>query len=157
MKIKLITVGKTTTSYIKEGIELYSKRISRYISFEHIAIPDLKSTKSLTPDLQKIREGEMILDAVGRGAWTILLDERGKEMTSRGFAEYIDKKMTTLGKDIVFVVGGPYGFSEDVYTSADDKFSLSKLTFPHELVRLFFVEQLYRAFTIMNGEPYHHD
>lgn len=157
MKIKLITVGKTTTSYIKEGIELYSKRISRYINFEHIAIPDLKSTKSLTPNLQKIREGEMILDAVGRGAWTILLDERGKEMTSRGFAEYIDKKMTTLGKDIVFVVGGPYGFSEDVYTSADDKFSLSKLTFPHELVRLFFVEQLYRAFTIMNGEPYHHD
>lgn len=157
MKIKLITVGKTATSYIKEGIELYSKRISRYINFEHIAIPDLKSTKSLTPELQKTREGEMILDAVGRGAWTILLDERGKEMTSRGFAEYIDRKMATLGKDIVFVVGGPYGFSEEVYAYADDKFSMSKLTFPHELVRLFFVEQLYRAFTILNGEPYHHD
>lgn len=157
MKIKLITVGKTTTAYLKEGIELYSKRISRYINFEHIVIPDLKSTRNLTPELQKSREGEMIIDAVGRGSWTILLDERGKEMTSRGFAEYIDRKMTTLGKDIVFVVGGPYGFSDDVYAFADDKFSLSKLTFPHELVRLFFVEQIYRAFTILNGEPYHHD
>lgn len=158
MKLRLVVVGKTSTGYLKEGINEFTKRVSRYFPFEIIELPDLKSTKGLTAEKQKQREGELILNAVGdSGAWVTLLDEHGKEFTSRGFAEYIDKRISTLNKDIIFVVGGPYGFSPAVYERADDKISLSKMTLTHEMIRLMFTEQLYRAFTILHGEPYHHD
>ena len=157
MKIKLITVGKTSTPYITEGINVYVKRLERYVPFEMIQLPDIKNARSITEDVQKQKEGEQILAAIGNGNWVILLDERGKEFTSRQFAEYIDKKMVNLRTDIIFVVGGPYGFSDAVYRRADDKISFSKMTFSHEMIRLFFTEQLYRAFTILRGEPYHHD
>lgn len=157
MKIKLIVVGKTSTAYISEGINEFTRRVSRYFPFEICVIPDLKSTKGLTAEAQKKKEGELILNAVGQGNWIVLLDERGKEFTSRGFAEYIDRRTSTTNRDIVFVVGGPYGFSEAVYAAAADKISLSKMTLTHEMIRLLFVEQLYRAFTILRGEPYHHD
>ncbi len=158
MKLRLVVVGKTSTGYLKEGINEFTKRVSRYFPFEMIELPDLKSTKGLSADKQKQREGELILNAIGdNGAWVALLDERGKEFTSRGFADYIDKRISTLNKDITFVVGGPYGFSPAVYERADDKISLSKMTLTHEMIRLMFTEQLYRAFTILRGEPYHHD
>lgn len=157
MKIRLVVVGKTSTGYLKEGITEFTRRVSRYFPFEIVELPDLKSTKGLSADRQKQREGELILNAVGEGGWTVLLDERGKEFTSRGFAEYIDRKISTLNKDITFIVGGPYGFSQPVYDRTDDKISLSKMTLTHEMIRLMFTEQLYRAFTILRGEPYHHD
>ena len=120
-------------------------------------IPDIKSTKAMTKEKQKVKEGELFLNALTPGDVLVLLDERGKEMTSREFASYIDRKSVTVSKRLVFVVGGPYGFSPAMYERADDKISLSKMTFSHEMVRLFFVEQTYRAMTILCGEPYHHD
>lgn len=157
MKIKLIVVGKTTTDYIRTGYEIFEKRVKHYAPFETIVIPDLKSTRGLSAEVQKQREGQLILDAAGTNSQVILLDERGSQPTSREFASYIDRKMASLSCDIVFVVGGPYGFSPEVYARANDRISLSRMTFPHELVRLFFIEQIYRAFTILRGEPYHHD
>ena len=120
-------------------------------------LPDVKASKSLTEERQKEMEGEMVLASLQPGDFLVLLDERGKEFTSREFAAFIDKKMVTVAKRLIFLVGGPYGFSKAVYNRADDKISLSKMTFSHEMVRLFFTEQLYRAMTILRGEPYHHD
>lgn len=157
MKILLVVVGKVTTKYIEEGIRVYTDRLTHYLPFEIKTLADLKSTKGLTQLQQKQKEGEMILSAVRPGDFVILLDERGKELTSRGFSEMIDRRMASVSKNIIFVVGGPYGFSEEVYSRADSSLSLSKMTFSHEMVRLFFVEQLYRAMTILRGEPYHHD
>lgn len=157
MKIILSLVGKTTTAYLREGIDEYAKRVNRYIPFEIRVLPDIKSTKKMTEQKQKEAEGELMLAQLQPGDHVVLLDERGAEMTSRGFAEYLEKKSLTVAKQIVFMVGGPYGFSKEVYERANDKMSLSKMTFPHELVRLFFVEQLYRAMTIQRNEPYHHD
>lgn len=157
MKILLVVVGKVSTKYIEDGIRVYTDRLTHYLPFEIKTLADLKSTKGLTQLQQKQKEGEMILSAVKPGDFVILLDERGKEMTSRGFAEMIDRRMAMVSRNIIFVVGGPYGFSEDVYSRADSSLSLSKMTFSHEMVRLFFVEQLYRAMTILRGEPYHHD
>lgn len=157
MKLTLLTVGKTTTDFLNKGISLYSSRIAHYIPFEIQSVADLKNTKSLTREQQKEKEGEALLAAIQPSDIAILLDERGKEMTSREFAELIDRYAVQGIKRVVCVVGGPYGFSRDVYQRANAKLSLSKMTFPHEMVRLIFVEQLYRAMTILRGEPYHHD
>ena len=156
MKITLLVVGKTTSAQIESLIQEYRKRLTHYVPFALQVIPELKNTKALTPDQQKQAEGELILRAVAQNADLVLLDEHGKEYRSIEFADYIQKKMSS-GRDVVFVVGGPYGFSEAVYQRANGKISLSKMTFSHQMVRLFFVEQIYRAMTILRGEPYHHE
>lgn len=156
MKITLLVVGKTTSAQIESLIQEYQKRLTHYVPFALQVIPELKNTKALTPDQQKQAEGELILRAVAQSADIVLLDEHGKEFRSIEFADYIQKKMSS-GRDVVFVVGGPYGFSEAVYQRANGKISLSKMTFSHQMVRLFFVEQIYRAMTILRGEPYHHE
>ena len=156
MKITLLVVSKTTSAQIESLIQEYQKRLTHYVPFALQVIPELKNTKALTPDQQKQAEGELILRAVAQSADLVLLDEHGKEFRSIEFADYIQKKMSS-GRDVVFVVGGPYGFSEAVYQRANGKISLSKMTFSHQMVRLFFVEQIYRAMTILRGEPYHHE
>ena len=156
MNIKLIAVGKTDKQDIQQLISTYEKRLSYYINFELQLLPDIKNSKSLSEEQQKIREGELILSYVEPSHHLILLDERGKEYTSIAFADELQKKMNTGIKQLTFVIGGPYGFSQAVYQRANSKLSLSKLTFSHQMIRLFFVEQLYRAFTILRNEPYHH-
>ena len=156
MKITLLVVGKATDTHIETLIQEYQKRLTHYLTFALQVIPELKNTKALTSEQQKQAEGEMILKAVTSSADLILLDEHGKEFRSIEFADYVQKRMSS-GRDVVFVVGGPYGFSEAVYQRANGKISLSKMTFSHQMVRLFFVEQLYRAMTILKGEPYHHE
>lgn len=157
MKIILMAIGKTTTKYIQEGIELYKKRLTHYIPFELKLLPDVKATKALTMERQKELEEEIFMSSINSGDFVVLLDERGKEMTSRDFSEYINKKMSAVPKNLIFVIGGPYGFSQGMYDRAQEKLSLSKMTFSHEMIRLFFIEQVYRAMTILRGEPYHHD
>mgnify|MGYP003553992999 FL=1 len=156
MKITLLVVGKTTDSHIEALIQEYQKRLTHYLPFAIQVIPELKNTKALTPDQQKQMEGDLILRAVSTNVDLILLDEHGKEFRSVEFADYVQKRMSS-GRDVVFVVGGPYGFADVVYERANGKISLSKMTFSHQMVRLFFVEQLYRALTILRGEPYHHE
>ncbi len=157
MKITLLVIGKTTTASIAAGIADYAARVNRYIPFEIVTLPDARASKSMTEAKQKEAEGKLILGSLKPGDRLALLDERGVEMTSRQFSEMLERRAQTVGKRLVFAVGGPYGFSEEVYARADEKLSLSKMTVPHELVRLFFAEQLYRAQTISRGEPYHHD
>lgn len=157
MKISLFVVGKTNHNYLSPGIDEYTKRINHYIPFNIQYIADAKNTKNLSQAQQKQAEGQNLLNAFDKSDYVVLLDERGKEFTSKDFSSFIEKKMQTVAKRLVFVVGGPYGFSEDVYQRANEKISLSKMTFPHDLIRLIFTEQLYRSFTIMNNEPYHHD
>lgn len=152
-----MAIGKTTTKYIQEGIELYKKRLTHYIPFELKLLPDVKATKALTIERQKELEEEIFMSSINSGDYVVLLDERGKEMTSRDFSVYINKKMSVVPKNLIFVIGGPYGFSQGMYDRAQEKLSLSKMTFSHEMIRLFFVEQIYRAMTILRGEPYHHD
>ena len=156
MNIKLIAVGKTDNPALQQLISTYEKRLSYYINFELQLLPDIKNNKSLSEEQQKIKEGELILSYVEPSHHLILLDERGKEYTSIAFADELEKKMNTGIKQLTFVIGGPYGFSQAVYQRANSKLSLSKLTFSHQMIRLFFVEQLYRAFTILRNEPYHH-
>ncbi len=155
MEIQLITIGKTSIPFVKQGIEIYSKRLTRYIKFSLRELPDIKNSRNMPESRQK-EEGSQILSSVSQGDTVVLLDERGKEFTSVEFASFIEKRMAAGGKRLVFVVGGPYGFSDEVYSRADFKVSLSRMTFNHEMVRLFFTEQLYRGMTIINGEPYHH-
>jgi 23S rRNA (pseudouridine1915-N3)-methyltransferase len=150
-------VGRTTTGYLAQGIDEYVKRIGRYLPMETRVIPDVKASRGLTPERQKELEGEAMLAAWQPSDHVVLLDERGRQMTSRELAAFIDRKMVTLPRNLVFVIGGPYGFSPQVYDRANEMLSLSKMTFPHEMVRLFIAEQIYRAMTIMRGEPYHHD
>lgn len=157
MKIALLQTGKTTDKHIAEGVDIYSVRIRKYTDFEIITIPDLKNTRNMPVEEQRVKEGQRILQAVGKDDFVVLLDERGKELRTGEFAEWIEKRTMIHSKKIVFVIGGPWGFSRDVYDSAGFRLSLSKMTFPHQLVRLLFTEQLYRAFTILKGEPYHHD
>ena len=156
MKITLLVVGKTTDIHIENLIQEYQKRLTHYIPFTIQVIPELKNTKALTTDQQKQAEGELILRAITSANDLVLLDEHGKEFRSIEFADYLQKKMSS-GRDLVFVVGGPYGFSEAVYQRANGKISLSKMTFSHQMVRLFLIEQIYRAMTILRGEPYHHE
>ena len=157
MKIVIIAVGETSTDYVARGVEEFLKRANRYVGVELTVIPDVKSSKALTEDAQKQQEGRAILAALQPGDVVTLLDERGKELTSREFSGLIERRMIQGIKRLVFVIGGPYGFAREVYERADDKLSLSRMTFTHEMVRLFFTEQIYRAMTIMRGEPYHHD
>jgi 23S rRNA (pseudouridine1915-N3)-methyltransferase len=157
MKIKLIAIGKTTNDYLRQGIEIFSHRLSFYIPFEIQYINDLKHTKNITENQQKLLEGKNILSIIDKSDYVILLDEHGKEYTSMEFSKYIEKRMSSISNDIMFIVGGPYGFSQEVYDRANEKISLSKMTFPHEMIRLIFVEQLYRAMTIIHHEPYHHE
>ena len=156
MNIKLIAVGKTDNSALQELITTYEKRLSYYVNFELQLLPDIKNSKSLSEEQQKTKEGELILSNIASSHHLILLDERGKEFTSVAFADELQKKMNAGIKQLTFVIGGPYGFSKEVYDRANGKLSLSNLTFSHQMIRLFFVEQLYRAFTILKNEPYHH-
>lgn len=157
MKITFLTVGKTEDNYLKDGIDKYVKRLKHYTKLAIIEIDELKNTKALTREQQKSKEAEMILKKIGPQDHVILLDEKGIELTSVKFAAYIEKKEIGSVNNLVFIVGGPYGFDDSVYSRANDKLSLSSMTFSHQMVRLFFIEQLYRAFTIMKGEPYHHE
>ncbi len=157
MKISLLAVGKIASAPIRELVEVYTSRLTHYIPFDHISLPDLRNTKTLTRDQQKQAEGKAILDSLRPSDFVILLDERGRQFSSRELSEMVQQKANSLAGRMVFVVGGPYGFSQEVYARANSKLSLSKMTFPHEMARMLIVEQLYRAMTILRGEPYHHD
>ncbi|WP_420379527.1 23S rRNA (pseudouridine(1915)-N(3))-methyltransferase RlmH [Gilvibacter sp.] len=156
MQIKLLAVGKTDSAAIAELTEIYTKRLTRYIRFEIQIIPDLKKRAKLSFEQQKKQEGDLILNQLSPSDFVVLLDEAGKQFTSMAFADYLQQRMNSGIKTLVFVIGGPYGFAEEVYQRANSKLSLSKMTFSHQMVRLFFAEQLYRAFSILNNEPYHH-
>jgi len=157
MKIQLIVVGKTNQDFTQKGVDEFCNRLKYYIPFELDIIPDIKNTKNLSREQQREKEGELILKYIHTGDFVVLLDERGKEFSSLQFADYIEKKKHLTNKKLIFVIGGAYGFSEKVYQVASEKVSLSKMTFSHQMVRLIFVEQLYRAMTILNNEPYHHE
>lgn len=157
MKFALLVVGRTVEKHYITAINDYVERIKHYTPFDMEVIPELKNTKSLSMEQQKEKEGELILKALQPGDVVVLLDEHGKEFRSIEFAEWAEKKMHTVNKRLVFIIGGPYGFSEDVYAAAQEKISLSKMTFSHQMIRLIFVEQLYRAMNILAGGPYHHE
>jgi 23S rRNA (pseudouridine1915-N3)-methyltransferase len=156
MTIKLITIGKTDNKDLQSLINDYKKRLGFYIKFSMESIPDLKSTKNLSEIQQKQKEGELILAKLNSTDVLVLLDENGKQTDSVGFSTYLQKHMNSGIKQLVFVIGGPYGFSDAIYNKANGKISLSKMTFSHQMIRLFFIEQLYRGFTILRNEPYHH-
>ena len=156
MKITLLAIGKTDNKNLQNLIQDYSKRLSHYVSFQFEIIPDIKNAKNLSESQQKKTEGEEIIKRVQNSDFMVLLDEKGKSFSSVAFSEYLQKRMNSGLKNLVFVIGGPYGFSEEVYLRAQGKISLSSMTFSHQMVRLFVVEQLYRAFTILRNEPYHH-
>lgn len=156
MTIKLIAIGKTDNKQLVSLIDDYKKRLGFYINFSLDIIPDIKNAKNLSETQQKQKEGELILGKVSTTDVFILLDENGKQPDSIGFSDYLQKHMNSGIKQLVFVIGGPYGFSDDVYNKANEKLSLSKMTFSHQMIRLFFIEQLYRGFTILRNEPYHH-
>jgi 23S rRNA (pseudouridine1915-N3)-methyltransferase len=156
MKITLLTVGKTEDAYIKEGIDKFIKRLKHYIKLDIVDLPELKNTKALTQEQQKTKEAELILKKLAATDQVVLLDEKGLEFSSVQFADYLDKKAISSVQNLVFVIGGPYGFDASVYQRANAQLALSRMTFSHQMVRLFFVEQLYRAYTIIKGEPYHH-
>ncbi len=157
MKIALLQTGKTTDKHISELADLYISRIKKYSVFEVITFPDLKNTRNMSVQEQKLKEGKKVLQSISNDDFVVLLDEKGKEIRTVEFSEWFEKIFMLPKKRIVFVIGGPWGFSEDMYIRADIKIALSKMTFPHQLVRLLFLEQLYRAFTITKGEPYHHE
>lgn len=156
MQIVLLVIGKTEDSKIQELTQIYQKRLSHYIKFEFVVLPDIKNTKNLSENEQKEKEALLILNKINISDYLVLLDENGKSLSSENFAQFIQKNMNSGLKTLYFVVGGPYGFSEKVYQRANYTLSLSAMTFSHVMVRLFFIEQLYRAFTILNNEPYHH-
>ncbi|WP_435139026.1 23S rRNA (pseudouridine(1915)-N(3))-methyltransferase RlmH [Formosa sp. A9] len=156
MNIKLLAIGKTDNKQLQSLIDDYQKRLGFYIKFELEIIPDLKKVKSLSEEQQKQKEGELILNKIAPTDVLVLLDENGKQFDSVAFSNYLQKHMNSGIKQLVFVIGGPYGFSPEVYNKANGKVSLSKMTFSHQMIRLFMVEQLYRAFTILKNEPYHH-
>lgn len=157
MKITLLTVGKTDKDWVKQGMDIYVSRLKHYIPFSITEIPELKNVSALSREQIKAKEGELILKNIKPADNLVLLDERGKEYSSVEFAKVLQDKINYEGKDIVFVIGGAYGFSEDVYRRANSRMSLSRMTFSHQMVRAIFAEQLYRAFTIIKGEPYHHE
>ena len=157
MKIELAVIGKTSIGYLKQGIDEYIKRLKHYVPFEIKYIDDIKNTKNISEDQQKRTEGAKILSLLDKSDFAVLLDEHGKEYTSMQYSSYIQKRLLSGVKKVVFVIGGPYGFSQEVYDRANDKISFSKMTFNHEMIRLIFTEQLYRAYTIINHEPYHHE
>ena len=156
MNIKLIAIGKTDQKSLLQLIEEYQKQLNFYIKFELEIIPDIKNVKNLSEAQQKEKEGELILSKISSTDFLVLLDENGKQFSSVAFSEELQKKMNAGIKTLVYVIGGPYGFSDKVYATAKGKISLSQMTFSHQMVRLFFIEQLYRGFTILRNEPYHH-
>ena len=156
MTIKLVAIGKTDSKQLLELITLYTKRLKHYVKFNIEVIPDIKNAKNLSEKQQKEKEGELILKKIASTDILVLLDENGTQFSSVGFSSYLQKKMNAGTKQLVFVIGGPYGFSDAVYQKAKDTLSLSKMTFSHQMVRLFVVEQIYRGFTILKNEPYHH-
>ncbi len=156
MKLTLIVIGKTDNDYINKGIDIFKSRLKHYLPFEIKCIPDIKNTKNLSTEQQKTKEGELILSNIENSDQLVLLDENGKEFSSVEFSKYMQKKMLSGVKNLAFVIGGPYGFSNEIYKRANGKVSLSRMTFSHQMVRLIFTEQLYRAMTILKGEPYHH-
>jgi len=157
MKITLLTVGKTTNPHLIKLQEEYQNRLKFYITFELVVVPELKNTKSLSISEQVEKEADLILKQIDLNDKVVLLDEKGKQFTSVAFSEYLAKKIMASHKRMIFIVGGPYGFSERVYQRANNKISLSTMTFSHQMIRLIFIEQLYRALTILKGEPYHHE
>ncbi len=157
MKILLIVAGKTEKRWLQAGVEEYAGRIGRYLPFEMVALPGVRATPKSSPETVMVREGELFLPLMDGKREVYLLDEKGTEYSSRGFASFLEKKMVSGCRELLFVMGGPYGFSPAVQEKAAGKISLSRLTFSHQLVRLLFAEQLYRALTIVRGEPYHHD
>ncbi|MDH3381058.1 MAG: 23S rRNA (pseudouridine(1915)-N(3))-methyltransferase RlmH [Flavobacteriaceae bacterium] len=157
MKIKLLAIGKTDQPALIELIDNYQKRLKHYISFEIEIIPDIKNAKSLNQTQQKEKEGQLILSKIQSGDVLVLLDEKGIQYRSVEFSDYLQKKMNAATKQLVFVIGGPFGFSDAVYDTAQEKISLSKMTFSHQMIRLFLTEQIYRSFTILKNEPYHHE
>ena len=156
MKIKLIAIGKTDEQALQQLIAKYENRLKHYIGFELFVIPDLKKSKHLCEKQQKEKEGELITKQLQASDYVVLLDENGKQFDSVGFSNYLQKKMNSGAKQLVFIIGGPYGFSEAIYKRANERIALSKMTFSHQMVRLFVVEQIYRGFTILKNEPYHH-
>ena len=156
MNIKLLCVGKTDNKQLQALVETYSKRLNFYVKYSIEILPDIKNVKNLSDQEQKNKEGELILSKIGPYDHLLLFDENGKTFTSVGFSKFLQKKMNSGIKTLVFVIGGPYGFSEEVYAQAQGKVSLSSMTFSHQMVRLFITEQIYRAYTILKGEPYHH-
>lgn len=157
MKIKLLAIGKTDDKNLIALFDIYEKRLKHYINFELEIVPDIKKAKNLTENQQKEKEGELILQRLASTDVLVILDEKGQEYRSIQFSKFLQKKMNAGIKQLVFVIGGPYGFSEAVYQKAQGKIALSKMTFSHQMIRLFMVEQLYRAFTILKNEPYHHE
>jgi 23S rRNA (pseudouridine1915-N3)-methyltransferase len=156
MKIKLFAIGKTDEAYLTAGIDKYLQRLKHYVSFELNILPDIRQGAKTNSEKLKEEEGKILLKKISASDYVILLDENGRQFSSEEFANNLQKRMNA-GQDLVFLIGGPFGFSEEVYQRANEKISLSKMTFSHQMVRLFFVEQLYRAFTILKGEKYHHD
>jgi 23S rRNA (pseudouridine1915-N3)-methyltransferase len=156
VKITILCIGKTNTAYLKEGISIYLDRLKHYARLEYRELPDV-SSKGLTPDQLKQKEGELLFKTLKLEDHVLLLDERGEEFSSRKFASFIQKKLNTGAKSLVLIIGGAFGFSEEIYARANGKISLSQMTFSHEMIRLLLVEQTYRAFTILKGESYHHD
>lgn len=157
MKLTLLTVGKTDIRWVRDGLDMYASRLRHYVPFDVVEIPELKNVSAFSKEQIKVKEGELILKNVKPSDYLVLMDEHGKEFRSIEFAKEISEKMARMGRDMVFVIGGAYGFCDKVYERADGKISLSKMTFSHQLVRTIFAEQLYRAFTIIKGEPYHHE
>lgn len=156
MKITFLTIGKTEDKYLKEGIDKYLKRLSHYVTFRITELPELKNTKNLSEGQQKSKEAELIFKQITTTDYLVLLDERGQELSSIQFSEFLNKKTLSSIQHMVFVAGGPYGFDTGIYNRANEMLSLSKMTFSHQMVRLFFIEQVYRAYTILKAEPYHH-
>lgn len=156
MKITLLAISKTNEAYLSEGIDIYEKRLQHYCKFTRVEIPDLKNAKNLSKDQQKQKEAELLLAKISPQDFVILLDEIGKEMSSLQFSETLNKWMNQGVGHAIFIIGGPYGFDQKMYERANAKISLSQMTFSHQMIRLFFVEQLYRAFSILKNEPYHH-
>lgn len=157
MKLQLVVIGKTLDKHLDALIQEYAGRVKHYLPFEMEVIPELKNTKSLSFEQQKQREAELLQKTFREGDYIVLLDENGREFTSVEFANYLQQKQSVAARRLVFVVGGPYGFAPEIYALAKEKISLSRMTFSHQMVRLFFVEQLYRGLTILRGEPYHHE
>lgn len=157
MNIELIVIGKTDSKEVASLVEMYAKRVNFYCKFAITALPDVKNTRSLTVKQQRTAEGEMLLRQFAEGDYVVLLDERGEEMRSVEFAYWLQKRMNSGMRRLLLVIGGPYGFSEAVYARANAKLSLSRMTFSHQIVRALFAEQIYRAFTILHNEPYHHE
>ncbi len=153
----MLSLGKTDEDFYAQAMEIFRKRLSHYLPFDMEFVPDVKNTKNLSEKEQKNLEGEALLNRIQQGDYVVLLDDKGNQYSSVEFSRFIEKKLYSVPKRLIFVVGGPYGFPDEVYRRANEKLSLSRMTFTHQMVRLVFVEQLYRAMTILNGEPYHHE